>query len=206
MNPIRVLFVDDHPLMREGVALMLQEEADLDLAGQAGTGEEAIVLYQNLRPDVTIVDLRLPGMSGVETILKIRSMDSAAMIVALTTFPGDVLAAQAIQAGASGYLLKTSLRRDLIDTLRAVHRGECRIPAHVASALARPSTEERLTSREIVVLREVATGLSNKIVANRLAVSEATIKGHLRSILQKLKANDRTHAVTIAIKRGYIEV
>ncbi len=206
MIPIRVLIVDDHPLMREGVALMLQEEADLNLVGQAGRGEEAIALYQQLRPDVTIMDLRLPGMSGIETILKIRSMDPAAMIVALTTFPGDVLAAQAIQAGASGYLLKTSLRRDLIDTLRAVHRGECRIPASLASALARPSSEERLTSREIVVLREVATGLSNKIVADRLSVSEATIKGHLRSILQKLKANDRTHAVTIAIKRGYIEV
>lgn len=201
-----MLVVDDHPLMREGLALILREESDFLLVAEAGTGEQAIALYSGAMPDLTIMDLRLPGMSGIETILKIRSMHPAAKIVALTTFPGDILATQAIQAGANGYLLKSSLRRDLLDTLRAVHAGEYRIPARIAATLARPSTEDRLTSREVIVLREVATGLSNKIVADRLSVSEATIKGHLRSILQKLKANDRTHAVTIAIKRGYIEV
>ena len=205
MAPIRVLVVDDHPLMREGLALMLREETDLELVGEAGTGEQAIALYQQCTPDVTIMDLRLPGMSGIETILKIRSMNPMAIIVALTTFPGDVLAMQAIQAGASGYLLKSSLRRDLLDTVRAVYAGEFKVPAAVASALARSISEERLTTREVMVLRAVADGLSNKIVADRLSVSEATVKGHLRNILHKLKANDRTHAVTIAIKRGYIE-
>jgi len=202
---IKVLAVDDHPLLREGIAAVLNGEQDIELVAEAVNGREAIEIFRQHRPDVTLMDLQMPDMNGIETIIAIRSEFPNARFVVLTTYQGDVQAVRALKAGASGYLLKSMLRKDLLDTIRVVHAGRRRIPPEIATELADHIAEDTLTDREIEVLRRVANGNSNKIIGSQLNVSEATIKGHLKSILAKLGANDRTHAVTIAIRRGFID-
>ena len=202
---IKVLAVDDHPLLREGIAAVLNGEQDIELVAEAVNGREAIELFRQHRPDITLMDLQMPDMNGNEAIIAIRSEFPNARFVVLTTYQGDVQAVRALKAGASGYLLKSMLRKDLLDTIRVVHAGRRRIPPEIATELADHIAEDTLTDREIEVLRRVANGNSNKIIGSQLNVSEATIKGHLKSILSKLGANDRTHAVTIAIRRGFID-
>jgi DNA-binding NarL/FixJ family response regulator len=202
---IKVLAVDDHPLLREGIAAVLNGEQDIELVAEAVNGREAIEIFRQHQPDVTLMDLQMPDMNGIEAIIAIRSEFPNARFVVLTTYQGDVQAVRALKAGASGYLLKSMLRKDLLDTIRVVHAGRRRIPPEIATELADHIAEDTLTDREIEVLRRVANGNSNKIIGAQLNVSEATIKGHLKSILAKLGANDRTHAVTIAIRRGFID-
>ena len=202
---IKVLAVDDHPLLREGIAAVLNGEQDIELVAEAVNGREAIEIFRQHRPDVTLMDLQMPDMNGIEAIIAIRSEFPNARFIVLTTYQGDVQAVRALKAGASGYLLKSMLRKDLLDTIRVVHAGRRRIPPEIATELADHIAEDTLTDREIEVLRRVANGNSNKIIGSQLNVSEATIKGHLKSILSKLGANDRTHAVTIAIRRGFID-
>lgn len=202
---IKVLAVDDHPLLREGIAAVIEGEGDIELVAEAVDGHDAIELFRSHRPDVTLMDLQMPGMNGIEAIISIRAEFPNARFVVLTTYQGDVQALRALKAGASGYLLKNMLRKDLLDTIRAVHAGRRRIPPEIATELADHVTEDALSDREIEVLRRVAMGNSNKIIGAQLSVSEATVKGHMKSILSKLGANDRTHAVTIAIRRGFID-
>ena len=202
---IKVLAVDDHPLLREGIAAVIEDEEDIELVAEAVSGHEAIELFRQHRPDVTLMDLQMPGMNGIDAIVAIRSEFPNARFVVLTTYQGDVQALRALKAGASGYLLKNMLRRELLDTIRAVNAGRRRIPPEIAAELADHVTEDALSEREIEVLRRVAAGNSNKIIGVQLSVSEATIKGHMKSIMAKLGANDRTHAVTIATKRGFID-
>jgi len=204
-SKIKVLTVDDHPLLREGIAAVLQGEGDIVLVAEATNGEQAIESFRTHRPDVTLMDLQMPGMNGIDTIIAIRQQFPNARFIVLTTYQGDVQALRALKAGASGYLLKSMLRKELLDTIRAVHAGRRRIPPEIASELAEHVTDDNLTEREIEVLRKVATGTSNKIIASQLSVSEATVKGHMKSILSKLGANDRTHAVTIAMRRGFLD-
>ena len=204
-DKIRILTVDDHPLLREGIAAVIAHQEDMVVVGEATNGQEAIESFRLHRPDVTLMDLQMPEMNGIEAILAIRREFSNARIVVLTTFQGDVQALRAFKAGASGYLLKNMLRKELVETIRTVHAGRRRIPPEVAAELAEHVIEDALTEREIEILARVAKGNSNKIVASQLDISEATVKYHLKSILSKLGANDRTHAVTIAIKRGFIQ-
>ncbi len=205
-DPIRVLTVDDHHLVRDGIAMVLEAQSDMRLVGQASNGHEAIALFRELRPDVTLMDLRMPDMSGVETTAAIRAEFPEARIVVLTTYSGDVQAAAALKAGASGYLLKSLVRSELLETIRAVHLGKRRIPAEIASEIAEHLGDDALTQREVVILKHVAAGCSNKQVAAQLEISEGTVKSHMKSILEKLYARDRTHAVMIAIKRGIFDV
>ena len=205
VNRIKVLTVDDHPLLREGIAAVLQAEEDIELVAEAANGKQAIESFRLNRPDVTLMDLQMPGMNGVEAILAIRQHCPNARFIVLTTYQGDAQALRAIKAGAAGYLLKSMLRKDLLDTIRAVHAGKRRIPPEIAAELAEHVTDDPLSEREIQVLRHVALGMSNKIIGGELSVSEATVKAHMKSILSKLGANDRTHAVTIAMKRGFID-
>src|ERR1035441_6259273 len=202
---IRILTVDDHPILRSGIAAELQAEEDIELVGEASDGLEAIASFRALRPDVTLMDLQMPLMNGLDAIVAIRSEFPDARIVVLTTYQGDVQALRALKAGAMGYLLKNMLRAELVDTIRAVYAGKRRIPKEVAAELAEHVADDTLSQREIEVLRRVAMGGSNKIIASQIGVSEATVKSHLRNILSKLGANARTHAVTIAIKRGFID-
>jgi len=202
---IRVLAVDDHPLLREGVAAVLNGEEDIELIAEATNGQEAIELFRRYHPDVTLMDLQMPGMSGIDAMLAIRVEFPNARFIVLTTYQGDVQALRALKAGASGYLLKNMLRKELLDTIRIVHAGRRRIPPEIAAELADHVTDDALSEKEIAVLRRVAKGNSNKIIASQLDVSEATVKGHMKSILSKLNANDRTHAVTIAMKRGFLD-
>jgi DNA-binding NarL/FixJ family response regulator len=204
-SPIRVLCVDDHPLMRDGIAFALQSQKDMELVGQAVDGEEALRLFRELRPDVTLMDLQMPGINGIATIEAIRNEFPKARIVVLTTYSGDVQAARALKAGAVGYLLKSMLRNELIGTIRTVHGGGRRIPPEIASELADHMCADALSPREVEVLRSVAAGHSNKIVADELTISEDTVKGHMKNVLSKLGANDRTHAVLIALKRGFLD-
>jgi DNA-binding NarL/FixJ family response regulator len=202
---ISVLAVDDHPLLREGIAAVISGEEDIELIAEAANGQEAIELFRRHRPNVTLMDLQMPDMNGIEAIIAIRREFPNARFVILTTYQGDVQVVRALKAGASGYLLKNMLRKDLLDTIRAVNAGRRRIPPEIAAELADHIAEDTLTDREIEVLRLVAIGNSNKIIGAQLNVSEATVKGHMKSILAKLGANDRAHAVTIAIKRGFID-
>lgn len=203
---IRVLVVDDHPLMREGIAAVIAGQDDMRLIGEASDGAEAVSAYAALHPDVVLMDLRMPGMDGIEAIAAIRAVSPRARIVVLTTYRGDVQVTRALLAGASGYLLKSSLRRELLDTIRDVHAGRRRVPAEIAAGIAEHLSDESLSPREIEVLRSVAAGNANKRIAAELGISEETVKAHMKNILAKLDARDRTHAVTIAIRRGIIEL
>ena len=202
---IRVLAVDDHAIMREGIGALIRNQSDMELVAEAENGAEAIAQFRATRPDVTLMDLGLPDMNGVEAISRIRGEFSGGRFVVLTTFRGDIQALRALRAGATGYLLKSAVRKDLIETIRAVHSGLKRIPPEIAAEIANYSTDDALTDREVQVLQCVAEGNSNKIIADTLRISEDTVKNHMRNILSKLSANDRTHAVTIASRRGFLD-
>lgn len=203
---IRVLIVDDHPLLREGVIAVLEDQPEVEVVAEASDGREAIDAYAAHRPDVTLMDLQMPAMSGTEAIAEITTRFPDARIVVLTTYKGDVSALRALKAGAVGYLLKSQLRTELVETIRTVHAGGRRIPAEVAADLAAHIGDDSLSEREIQVLRFVAQGNSNKRVALTLGVTEETVKAHMKRIISKLNANDRTHAVTIALRRGILEL
>ena len=203
---IGVLSVDDHPLLREGIAALVNAESDMKLVAEATNGQEGIEKFRLYRPDVTLMDLQMPGLNGIQAIISIRSEFPNARIIVLTTYAGDVQTLRALKAGARGYILKGHVHRELLDTIRAVHAGQKRIPPEVAAELADHATEDDLSSREIDVLRLIATGNANKEIACQLSIAEETVKSHVTNILAKLGANDRTHAVTLALKRGIIEL
>ena len=193
-------------MLREGIAAVLEGQPDMVLVGQASNGREAIEGFRQHRPDVTLMDLRMPDMSGIEAITAIRAEFPNARIIVLTTYAGDVQAAGALKAGASGYLLKNLVRKELLETIRVVHAGKRRVPPEIATEIAEHVADDALTEREIEVLRRVAAGKSNKVIAAELDISEGTVKTHMKSILPKLDASDRTHAVMIALKRGIFDV
>ena len=207
-NPssIRVLVADDHPLLREGLAAVLDHCPDVTLVAEASDGAQAIEQYRLHRPDVTLMDLQMPVMNGIDAIAAIRAQDPQARIIVLTTYKGDVQVLRALKAGAAGYLLKSMLRSELIATIRKVHAGQQHIPPEIAAEMAAYFAADALTAREIDVLRLVALGNSNRRVAAELGIAEETVKAHMSGLLAKLGANDRTHAVTIAIRRGIIEI
>ncbi len=202
---IRVLAVDDHPLLREGIAAVVGNQADMIMVAEATNGREAVERFREHRPDVTLMDLRMPEMDGVEAIAAIRQEFPLARVIVLTTYKGDVQAVKAFKAGAYGYLLKNMVRKELVDTIRSVHTGHRRIPAEIASEIAEHVSDDALSSREIEVLKCAAAGSANKSIASQLGITEDTVKAHMKNVLAKLYANDRTHAVTIAIKRGIID-
>jgi DNA-binding NarL/FixJ family response regulator len=201
---IKVLTVDDHPLLREGIAAVIQGEVDMSVIGEAASGSEAMEAFERLRPDVTLMDLQMPDTNGIAAIGMIRRVHPQARIIVLTTFEGDVLARRAFKAGAVGYILKNMIRKELLDAIRAVHAGRRYIPQKIAAELAEHFAEDELSEREIEVLKQVAEGKSNKMIASHLSISEATIKAHMKNIMFKLVASDRTHAVGIANARGYL--
>ena len=202
---IRVLCVDDHSVVRDGIEFALQQQGDMEFVAGAKNGIEGIEAFRKYRPDVTLMDLQMPQMNGIEALAAIRTEFPQARIVVLTTYSGDIQATRALKNGAVGYLLKGMLRTDLIDTIRCVHAGQRRIPPQIEAEIAEHFTTDALSAREIEVLRAVAAGHSNKIVADRLFISQDTVKGHMKSVFAKLQANDRTHAVMIAMKRGFLD-
>lgn len=205
-GPIRVFSVDDHPLLREGIGALVNNQPDMEMIGEASTGGEAIQLFKQHRPDVTLLDLRLPDMSGIDTLIAIRTEFPDARIIMLTTFEGDVEIQRALRAGARGYLLKNMPPSELVDVIRQVHAGKKRIPAAIASQIAEHMSDETLTEREIEVLREVAGGNRNRHIAEKLFISEETVKVHVKHIMEKLGAADRTQAVAIGVRRGIIQL
>ncbi len=203
---IRILTVDDHPMLREGIAALVASQPDMKLVAEASTGREAVEQFRKHKPDLTLMDLQMPEMDGIEAMGAICSEFPEARIIVLTTYKGDVQVLRALKAGARAYLLKGLLRKELLETIRAVHAGQKRIPAEIAAELADHAVDDALTAREIDVLRLIALGNANKLVADQLGITEDTVKGHVKNILSKLGASDRTHAVTIALKRGIIEL
>jgi len=202
---IRVMCVDDHSVVRDGIEFALQQQADMEYVAGAKNGVDGIEAFRKYRPDVTLMDLQMPQMNGIDATAAIRAEFPQARIVILTTYSGDIQASRALKNGAAGYLLKGMLRTDLIDTIRCVHAGQRRIPPQIAAEIAEHFTADALSAREIEVLRIVAAGHSNKIVADRLFISQDTVKGHMKSVFAKLQANDRTHAVMIAMRRGFLD-
>ena len=205
-SKIRVLSVDDHPLLSEGLATIINNQSDMVLVSQAANGAEAIRKYREHRPDITLMDLRLPDLSGIDAMIAIRNEFPEARVIMLTTFDGDVEIQRALQAGARGYLLKNIAPREIVDVIRQVHSGKKRVPPEIAAQLADHLGDEELTAREIEVLRKVAGGNRNKEIADLLFISEETVKVHVKHIMEKLGAKDRTQAITIAIRRGIIEL
>jgi len=203
---IRVMAVDDHPLMMAGIVGEINAQNDMRVVAQASDGDEAVALFRKHRPDVTLMDIRMPKVNGIAAIASIHEQFPNARIVVLTSSAGDVQAVRAFKAGAVGYLLKNLLRTELVDTIRLVHGGHKRIPPEIAQEIAEHAADDAITSRELEVLRGVANGSSNKIIASQLNISEHTVKNHLKSILSKLNASDRTHAVMIALKRGFLDM
>jgi DNA-binding NarL/FixJ family response regulator len=203
---IRILAADDHPIFRAGLAALMESEADLELVGEASSGREAIHQYRALRPDVTLLDLQMPDGNGIDVIVAIRAENSCARIIVLTTYAGDARAQRALKAGAQGYILKGMIRKDLFECIRAVHAGQKRIHAEVATQLAAHLCDDALSERELQVLANIARGNSNRQVAHLLSIAEETVKGHVKAILAKLGATDRTHAVMLAISRGFIQI
>lgn len=204
--PIRVFSVDDHPLLREGIGALVNNQSDMMLVAEASTGAEAIQLFKQHTPDVTLMDLRLPDMSGIDILIAIRSEFPEARVIMLTTFEGDVEIHRALQAGARGYLLKNMPPSQLLDVIRQVHAGKKRIPAEIASHLAEHMSDESLTEREVEVLKQVADGNRNRDIARNLFISEETVKVHIKHIMEKLGATDRTQAVAIGVRRGIIQL
>lgn len=205
-NLIRILAVDDHPVLRKGLAALVNAEPDLKLVAEASNGKEAIEAFRTNQPDITLMDIQMQGLDGIETISAIRTEFPEAKIIILTTYSGDVQIVRALKAGARAYILKEHMLDELLDTIRAVNAGKKRIPADVAAELADHATDDALTEREIDVLKLIAAGNANKQIADELSMSEATIKKRISNILSKLGANDRAHAVTIGLKRGIIEL
>jgi len=205
-KPIRILAADDHALLRQGIAALVELEPDMELVAQAATGRDAIEKFRRHRPDVTLMDLQMPDISGIEAILAIRGEFPDARIIVLTTYAGDVQVVRALKAGARGYLLKGNVHTELLETIRAVHAGGKRIPPEIAAELAMHTAEDALSSRELEILKLIAQGNANKEIAAQLDIREDTVKSHVGNILDKLGANDRTHAVTIGLKRGIIQL
>ena len=203
-SPIRILCVDDHPLMLDGIAALIHSQADMHLVAQASSGRTAITQFRVTLPDVTLMDLQMRDMSGIDAIIAIRTEWPAAKIIVLSTFGGDAMAHRALKAGAQAYVLKGLVRGEILETIRLVHRGEKRVQQEVASSIATYVTEAALTDREIQVLGLIANGQSNKQIAFTLSINAETAKTHVKNILAKLHAQDRTHAVTLALRRGII--
>jgi DNA-binding NarL/FixJ family response regulator len=203
-RPVRILIVDDHPLIREGIAALVAGKADLELVAQASNGTEGVEQFRKHRPDVTLMDLQMPGLHGIDAIIAIREQDPHAAIVVLTTYSGDVRVRRALKAGAQAYLLKNLLHKELLATIRTVHAGNRTVSPDVAAALADHSMDEPLTERELKVLQLVADGQANKEIAARLSLTEEAVKSRVKNILAKLRANDRTHATMIAVRRGIL--
>jgi len=197
--------VDDHPLMMAGISGEINAQSDMRVIAEASDGDEALVLFRKHQPDVTLMDIRMPKVNGIAAISAIRAEFPQARVIVLTTAAGDVQAVRAFKAGAAGYLLKNLLRKELVETIRLVYSGHKRVPPEVAQEIAEHAADDSITARELDVLRGVASGSSNKIIATDLNISEHTVKNHLKSILSKLDANDRTHAVMIALKRGFLD-
>src|SRR5262245_17619523 len=203
---IRVLTVDDHPLLREGIKAIIDQSGDMEMVAQASNGREAIQQFRKVRPDVTLMDVQMPELDGIEALMAIRNEFPEARVIVLTTYKGDAQAMRALKAGAQAFLLKSLLQQEMLDTIRDVHAGRKRIGQEVAEELADHFNDVALTYREVDVLRLIAQGNSNKEIAEHLSMSQDTVKSHVKNILTKLGANDRTHAVTIALKRGIIGV
>lgn len=206
LTPIRVFSADDHPLLREGIAAVINNQPDMLMLAQAATGGEAVQMFRQHRPDVTLMDLRLPDMSGIDALIAIRAEFPEARVIMLTTFEGDVEIQRALKAGARGYLLKSNPPQELVETIRHVHAGKKAIPPQIAARLAEHFSDETLTEREIDVLRHIAGGNRNRDIGERLFISEETVKVHIKHIMEKLGASDRTQAVAIAVRRGIIQL
>ena len=205
-NHIRILLADDHPVLRQGIQALAADERDMEFVAEASNGREAIEQFRKHRPDITLMDLQMPDMNGIDVMITIRNEFPDARFIILTTYAGDVQVSRALKAGARAYLLKSFLRKELLDTIRAVHAGQKRIPSDLATQVSDHIADDSLTFREIEVLRLIAAGNANKLIADQLSIAEETVKGHVKNILSKLSANDRTHAVTIGLKRGIIEL
>jgi DNA-binding NarL/FixJ family response regulator len=205
-NPIRILAIDDHAIFRQGIKGLLADQADMTLVGDGCNGREAIQLYRAHRPDITLMDLQMPEMNGLDAIIGIRGEFPEARIIVLTTYAGDVQVLRALKAGAHAYLLKNLLHKELLDTIRAVHAGKKALSPEASFAIAEHAADDALTKGEVDVLRLIAAGNANKQIASQLSITEETVKGRVKNILSKLSANDRTHAATIGLKRGIIEL